>query len=304
MPLELRDILMIAGVLIVIVLIFDGVRRMRNASPRYQQKKYTKEKIDVNEAGFNAELPNGGARLVSKDLDLQEDVPVLVESFAQQEQQLQQDLADEQLQLHVETEQDDEIIDDILLQDDLEADLAISEALKQQTADIDSPEEQSIVTTQEVPMHDDDSTKKEKLEAQQVLVINVMANDEQGFAGEPLLELLLACGLRFGEMNIFHRYDDQEQSQFSLVNAVQPGVFDLDKMHHFSTPGVALFMQLPCQSDALQAFDFMYETAVCLAKNLNGQLKDEQQSSLTAQTAEHYRDKIRTFKQSQLTQES
>ena len=44
MPLELREILMIAGVLIVIVLIFDGIRRMRNASPRYQQKKYTKEK--------------------------------------------------------------------------------------------------------------------------------------------------------------------------------------------------------------------------------------------------------------------
>ena len=310
MPLELREILMIVGVLIVIVLIFDGIRRMRNASPRYQQKKYDKEKIDVQEPGFDHELPNGGARVISKDMDLQEDVPVLVESFEQVAAPFEEEISTEQMSLNVDATQiQHDPMEDVLLADcaqqepqllnDTAAVETATELEEQKTTDVNSDKSAS---TSKQPTYNEIEANKQPV--QEVLVINVMANTAQGLQGETLLELLLACGLRFGEMNIFHRYDDQSHTQFSVVNCVKPGIFNLEKMHNFTTPGVSLFMQLPMRADAMQAFDFMYETALCLAKNLDAQLKDEQQSSLTAQTAEHYREKIRSFKQSQLMQES
>jgi cell division protein ZipA len=136
----------------------------------------------------------------------------------------------------------------------------------------------------------------------EVLVINVKA--KQGyFKGADLLHILLACDCRFGEMNIFHRYEDASAKgavQFSVVNMVEPGVFDLDNIDGFSTPGVSFFMAVPGPKDAMQAFDCMVETAQCLVKNLNGELLDDSRSVMTGQTLEHCRQKIRDFERRQL----
>ena len=62
-----------------------------------------------------------------------------------------------------------------------------------------------------------------------------------------------------------------------------------------STPGISFFMSLPGPSNAMQAFDFMLETAQCVVKNLGGELKDERRSVMTAQTIEHCRQRIREY---------
>ncbi|WP_016853529.1 cell division protein ZipA [Halomonas smyrnensis] len=136
-------------------------------------------------------------------------------------------------------------------------------------------------------------------DAEQLIVISVMARDEGGFAGSTLLELMMACGLRYGrDMNIFHRFETEEPGsalQFSMVNVVKPGTFPLEAMDEFSTPGVTLLMPLPSATDTSAAFEAMVETAMVIVRHLGGELKDENMSVMTAQTVEFARQRVQEF---------
>ena len=140
---------------------------------------------------------------------------------------------------------------------------------------------------------------------EEVLVISVIARDESGFKGPALLQNILESGLRFGEMDIFHRHESMAgngEVLFSMANAVKPGVFDLDDIDHFSTRAVSFFLGLPGPRHPKQAFDVMVAAARKLAHELNGELKDDQRSVMTAQTIEHYRQRIVEFERRALTQ--
>jgi cell division protein ZipA len=139
---------------------------------------------------------------------------------------------------------------------------------------------------------------------EEVLVINVLARDPGGFRGPALLQNILESGLRFGEMDIFHRHESMAgngEVLFSMANAVKPGTFDLDDIDHFTTPAVSFFLGLPGPRHPKQAFDVMVAAARKLASELNGELKDDQRSVLTAQTIEHYRQRIVEFERRQMT---
>lgn len=140
---------------------------------------------------------------------------------------------------------------------------------------------------------------------EEVLVISVISRDESGFKGPALLQNILESGLRFGEMDIFHRHESMAgngEVLFSMANAVKPGVFDLDDIDHFSTRAVSFFLGLPGPRHPKQAFDVMVAAARKLAHELNGELKDDQRSVMTAQTIEHYRQRIVEFERRALTQ--
>ncbi|MFJ7144142.1 cell division protein ZipA [Pseudomonas protegens] len=146
---------------------------------------------------------------------------------------------------------------------------------------------------------------KEQPQAEEVLVISVICRDSAGFKGPALLQNILESGLRFGEMDIFHRHESMAgngEVLFSMANAVKPGVFDLDDIDHFSTPAVSFFLGLPGPRHPKQAFDVMVAAARKLSQELNGELKDDQRSVLTAQTIEHYRQRIVEFERRALTQ--
>ncbi|MFO2465218.1 cell division protein ZipA [Pseudomonas sp. 15FMM2] len=141
--------------------------------------------------------------------------------------------------------------------------------------------------------------------AEEVLVISVICRDESGFKGPALLQNILESGLRFGEMDIFHRHESMAgngEVLFSMANAVKPGTFDLDDIDHFSTRAVSFFLGLPGPRHPKQAFDVMVAAARKLSQELNGELKDDQRSVLTAQTIEHYRQRIVEFERRALTQ--
>ncbi len=140
--------------------------------------------------------------------------------------------------------------------------------------------------------------------AQEVLIVNVLSKDKAGFKGQDVLQILLACDLRFGNMNIFHRYEKANGKgpvQFSVANLVEPGTFDLDRIESFSTPGLCFFLTLPGPEKSVNAFNYMVETAQVLVKNLHGELRDEAHSVMTQQTIEHCRQRIRDFERKQLT---
>lgn len=144
----------------------------------------------------------------------------------------------------------------------------------------------------------------EPIEPQEVLIVNVLSKDGSGFKGPDLLQLLLACDLRFGKKNIFHRYEKANAKgsiQFSVANLVEPGIFDLDAIDNFVTPGVSFFMSLPGPEKPLVAFNYMIETAQVLVRHLHAELRDDAHSVMTAQTIEHCRQRIRDFERKQLT---
>ena len=141
--------------------------------------------------------------------------------------------------------------------------------------------------------------------AEEVLVISVICRDAAGFKGPALLQNILESGLRFGEMDIFHRHESMAgngEVLFSMANAVKPGTFDLDDIDLFRTPAVSFFLGLPGPRHPKQAFDVMVAAARKLSQELNGELKDDQRSVLTAQTIEHYRQRIVEFERRALTQ--
>ncbi|MDR9439669.1 MAG: cell division protein ZipA [Halomonas sp.] len=136
-------------------------------------------------------------------------------------------------------------------------------------------------------------------QADEIIVISVMSRDEEGFSGTALLDLMLACGLRYGrDMGIFHRFeteDPESRLQFSMVNVVKPGTFPIEAMDDFRTQGITLLMPLPGASDTAAAFEAMVETAMVIVRHLGGELKDENHSVMTAQTVEFARQRVQEF---------
>ncbi len=132
----------------------------------------------------------------------------------------------------------------------------------------------------------------------EVLSLTVMMPEHQMMSGAILLPSLLTLGLKYGEMNIFHRHQDNAGHgavTFSLANMMNPGAFDLDTMETFVTQGVTLFMMLPNQGNAFEVYEQMLAAAKQLTTEFNAQLLDEKRNVMTKQTEQHYVARIRTF---------
>jgi len=137
---------------------------------------------------------------------------------------------------------------------------------------------------------------------EEVIAMYVVAKSGETFVGEQLVHKLLSLEMRHGEMQIFHRYERPEQHDgvlFSMANIKKPGYFELDHMNSFETPGVTFFMSLPGPGRSLYAFDLMVDTARKLSIALDGELRDDQQSMITPQTVEHYRQRVMEFERKQ-----
>jgi len=132
----------------------------------------------------------------------------------------------------------------------------------------------------------------------EVIVVSVVMPDGQMMSGAALLPTLLTLGLRFGDMDIFHRHEDAAGNgkvTFSVANMMNPGTFDLDNMENFDTPGISLFMTLPNAGDPFEVFESMMTAAKHLAVEFKAQLLDDKRSVMTKQTEQHYTSRIREF---------
>lgn len=161
-----------------------------------------------------------------------------------------------------------------------------------------TPIKSKSMDREEPPLDEPKAAPKDQGPVQEVLVINVVARSEDGFHGSALMQNIMESGLRFGEMNIFHRHESMSGNGdvlFSMANALKPGVFDLDEMDASYVRAVSFFMGLPGPRHPKQALDLMIAAARKLSHELGGDLKDEQRSVLTAQTIEHYRQRIAEF---------
>lgn len=149
-----------------------------------------------------------------------------------------------------------------------------------------------------------DKTGQQSDIAQEFIAVHLMAPKGEVFIGPELLEALLANGLRYGENSIFHCHEQEDGSGavlFSVTNAVKPGTFELDAMAEFATPGLTFFMVMSDTDDPMAAYEAMLATLDALRKQLGGEMKDENRSTLTGQTAEHNRQRIMEYRRRRLT---
>ncbi|MFT5708806.1 MAG: cell division protein ZipA, partial [Oceanospirillaceae bacterium] len=135
-----------------------------------------------------------------------------------------------------------------------------------------------------------------------VLIVTVVAKD-QYLNGAVLRHVVEACGMEFGDMKVFHRFEDgadQGAVQFSMANAINPGTFNIDDMDDTATPGVSFFMSMDEPIDPKKAFECMIATAETVATHLNGDLLDDDRSVIRPQTKEHYRERVRIHEMNKL----
>jgi len=142
--------------------------------------------------------------------------------------------------------------------------------------------------------------KQKKLEPlePEVLVVSIVMPEGQVISGAALLPILLTLGLRYGDMDIFHRHEDSAGNgkvTFSLANMMNPGTFDLDALETFTTRGLTLFMTLPNAGDAFEVFEHMLGAAKQISVEFGAQLLDDKRSVMTKQTEQHFKGKIRDF---------
>lgn len=331
--------MIIVGVLLIVAVLLDGYRRMRSAQSDNLRIKVKKEKAVELDDDFNPELPSGHARVVGggSERPLEELDPLFdtipEKGMAEGDGYAQPTAEDEGEEAPRPARKPaipkyEQHLDDIVLRDSPllhEPELPKRKPITASRDDELASEEVAYVRNQETRAAESEQLKAAAKQAeskastkssqsnsnqgkgsapQEIVVLHVMAGSDAGFGGRDLLQVLLACDVRFGSMNIFHRYEQEGgegQPQFSVVNSVNPGTFDLDDIENFSTPGISFFMQLPGPSDPMVAYDCMVETARALVKNLGGSLQDETHSVATNQTLQHYRQRIRDFTRKQMT---
>jgi len=302
MDISVRDWMIIIGVLLIVAVLLDGYRRMRD--PNRIRVSLT----DVPDSGdddvsVSRELPNGGARVKPRSAAEQaadaageagvpaagsseSDPPLLTEPAGRTSRR-----AGVKPEPAPESSPEPDSSEDA--NDPLFAKAPVMRAQRGENLDL-------LAGIEAGGDHGDAGS-----EPQEVLMLHVVARDDSGFPGDDILQVLLAYNLRFGEMDFFHRHDEaagRGKVQFSVANMLKPGVFDIDHMSDFSTTGLIFFMTLPGPRDMMAAFELMLETARGVAEHLGGDVLDESRSVATRQTLEHMRQRIRDLERKLLAQ--
>ncbi|MBQ0795999.1 MAG: cell division protein ZipA [Zhongshania sp.] len=342
MDLNVRDWLIIIGALLATAVLLDGFRRMRKdrQDTIRLRSRNRQDEVDLS----NPELPSGTARVVAvretpslhvKRAHTPAPKPRRESEFAVDDAVEDVEVDDDKNDSYDEDSFADNAYDDdghdaIKALDDNILFTDPADEYRSKTPEEDDDEDEIVAGWSS---HSGDDYDDEPLRAQaddapehivagdadkgaptkgdsaptehhELLVINAMAAEGKPFKGNDLLQILMACDVRYGKMNIFHRYEKTDgtgEIQFSVANLVEPGNFNLDEIDEFTTPGVVFFMHLPGPKESIKAYEAMVETARCLVKNLEGELRDQTHSVATKQTLEHYKQRIRDFERRQLT---
>lgn len=293
------------GILVILILLIvaDGLRRvLRDRSGRLKVRidPRFKDHGEEDNEDFNPELPSGSARVVQTEVAsgnvAAPDATAVEPTAASQPEESQPEPS----------------IGDISGIDEGGPSGAPPVVMEKARGNVTPPrtETQQDLFSQpaEAPAAKPESVKAEQREAApaqdllEVIVIHLVAASGQSFPGRDLLSGLLEQGMRYGEMHIFHNHQPGERGdelQFSMANAVEPGTFDIDRMEKETFRGVTFFLKLPGPGQPMAALDRMLKVSRRLADTLGGELKDEQRSVLTPQTAEHLRQRVQDFERRQ-----
>lgn len=136
--------------------------------------------------------------------------------------------------------------------------------------------------------------------AAEVVSLTVLPNQVVNFDGDTLLQLLDTYGLKFGEMNLFHRYEETDGSgsllfsvmRYSEAEGTLP--FDLQTLSDETVDGLTFFLPLP-HPKASAGIGAMLSMAASMARDLNATVYDEKFETLERTNREALRDYVTNY---------
>ena len=282
---DMKIFILVCGAVLIAAVIVHGlwvVRRSRRNPLKMELVENENSKAFDEMELLRGELPNGGARIAVNS----ERTPVQATMALQKEEDL---IDDSELVTENQAMLDDEVRDGSVVpgESPIVAE-ATPSRLRRTRKEVRQEAEKTHGTSE-------GSATLELEDLTDLVVVSVMDSDGERWNGSKVLEVLLRHGLKYGDMNIFHRVDAAGDMQFSVANAVEPGSFDLADIKAMATPGVTMFLKITGPNDPLSAYDDMLAVAKDTAETLGGELRDEHMNLITSQVVEHYRQLIIEF---------
>jgi len=171
-----------------------------------------------------------------------------------------------------------------------------SDATVEERVDPDDPRFHDLQATQEVtPVHQYEALEESSTNEDELIVIQLLAPEQQPFRGQAVLKALQAHKMRFGEFNIYHRIMEdggQPESVFSIANMVKPGVLSPVDLPQMQLQGLTFFLRLPSIIENTVAFDDMMHVAQQMAATLSGTLNDQHFGELNAEKISQLRSQL------------
>lgn len=131
------------------------------------------------------------------------------------------------------------------------------------------------------------------LEYDVLAIINICGDGGRQFSGSEVLRAVEGSGMRYGKMKVFHGPDDSSgEPLYSVANMVKPGVFELDKMGDFSTPGLSMFMSVPRCPNPGDVFSRMAYVAGKITTHLGGVMLDQENNPLNERAIQRIRRQV------------
>jgi len=282
---DMKIFILVCGAVLIAAVIVHGLwvvrRSRRNPLKMDLVENENSKEFDEMEL-LRGELPNGGARIAVN----QARTPVQATMAMQKEDDLieNSELATEKRAALIEEVHDSSVV--------ANESPIVAEAIPSRPRRTGKGGQQESEKTSKVL---EENATFELENPTELVIVSVMDSDGEFWKGSKVLEVLLRHGLKYGDMNIFHRVDTAGDTQFSVANAVEPGSFDLADIKAMATPGVTMFMKITGPNDPLNAYDDMLAVAKDLAEALGGELRDEHMNLITSQVVEHYRQLIIEF---------
>ena len=198
--LTFRDWMVIVGSLLILAVIIDALRRMQQERRSRVRVKLARAEgedgaEEIDDIAMMRELPNGGARVLKRE-DLlaarrRHEAEQAGRAATKPEAEDLGSSGEEANVTEPPARQRPNPLDGVRPDRGEPANLDWLEDLPQQ-----SPDEVG-----------DDAGALPRDTDSEVIILHVVAGDDRGFDGKGILEILLACDLRFGDMNFFHRHE-------------------------------------------------------------------------------------------------
>ena len=140
---------------------------------------------------------------------------------------------------------------------------------------------------------DNESTNNKKDEytepADNLLILYITSSQDKNINGLSIYKVLKNIGMEFGQMNIFHYFEDKnneaeqimnfiesseqqtnQQPIFSIANMHEPGAFDIENIDELKTKGLVAFMYKNEYIDNYEIFDNVFLPKIKIISNQLG----------------------------------
>ena len=126
------------------------------------------------------------------------------------------------------------------------------------------------------------------------LVYLTLVAKHERLSGRAILDALDAEGFRPGLMQLYYQRSEADPSVVvGVANMAEAGVLEPDSLPDMETPGLVTFTSVADdETHALKTFDMMIAASRRLAHRIDVTLCDETRSTLTAQAANHLRERV------------